>query len=945
MAFIALLTFCLTVDPVSADTIGWVWNPGDCGGSPGAFLDAKTLNTEPGATVCVTPPSYQLNASVKVYVGVYVNNMYFGETSVEGDIPHCTTVNTSSTIVRSSTICTVLSPRYNGSIDFTPKQPIICECSSCGECSTKLSDSNCDIVQLTTDIMDYDGGTCIDNPDNFFNKVFDCKGYTIDQDGSSYGFGIYLYGKSGNIIKNCVINEFDTGIVLYYYSNGNTIDSNEISGGGTGIEITDFSNANTIGNSMISSNFDGIVFKWNADQNQFIGNQILDNIRYGVWFWPESGESNYLRSNVICSYRGTDIYDQTYDYYGGGNNGDHNNCDRVGGWADDSVEWGCEFSCPVPECGCIGQSTGTIFRCGDPITENCVMDCDLTTVEGCFKVDSDNITVDCAGRSITGYDNANNQAGIHMEGSKGTIENCSISGFNSGIWVGGSSDNRVHSNTLTSNQIGIYVSFALIGGVLSYPTNNTLENNISTGNVDGIHLSNASLNTLIENRTDSNTNTGINLYSNTTRDNTVERNIANGNKYGIHLSGNPNNNTIRDNTTESNTESGIHLVYGGENTIVGNLSRSNRYGLNIYLNPEGEGNIIADNNLSSNNTAGIYLSGPASGNQIFNNLFNNIINARFGSTPSLNLWNTEKTLLTPETNIVGGPYLGGNYWAKPDGSGFSENCSDLDLDGLCDDSYVLATDNIDQLPLTVLPFPNTPAGEDVTVSDETTGVIINFDIVNDPGITAVLVAEDGPEPPPGFSITSIPPAYYEITTTATYGDGIEIGLPYDESIVSGNEADLVLMHWSGTEWEDITIQVDVESDMIYGYTQSLSPFAVMEQLPTGMEATVEIAPDTLNLKSRGKWVTAYIELPENHSVGDIDIPSILLNDAVPAEESPTKIGDYDEDGLADLMVKFNRSEVQELLEPGSDIVIKVAGKLVDSTSFVGTDTINVIGMK
>ena len=112
--------------------------------------------------------------------------------------------------------------------------------------------------------MDYDGGTCINNPDNFFNKVFDCKGNTIDQDGSSFGYGIYLYSKGGNIIRNCVINNFDSGIYFGYSSNNNTIDSNEISGGGIGLEITNSSRTNTIANNMISSNLDGIVVKGNA---------------------------------------------------------------------------------------------------------------------------------------------------------------------------------------------------------------------------------------------------------------------------------------------------------------------------------------------------------------------------------------------------------------------------------------------------------------------------------------------------------------------------------------------------------------------------------------------------------------------------------------------------------------------------------------------------------
>jgi len=65
-----------------------------------------------------------------------------------------------------------------------------------------------------------------------------------------------------------------------------------------------------------------------------------------------------------------------------------------------------------------------------------------------------------------------------------------------------------------------------------------------------------------------------------------------------------------------------------------------------------------------------------------------------------NYWNTSKTA---GTNIIGGPYIGGNFWANPSGTGFSETCSDADVDGICDSSYWLAADNIDYLPMTMLP--------------------------------------------------------------------------------------------------------------------------------------------------------------------------------------------------------------------------------------------------
>lgn len=110
---------------------------------------------------------------------------------------------------------------------------------------------------------------------------------------------------------------------------------------------------------------------------------------------------------------------------------------------------------------------------------------------------------------------------------------------------------------------------------------------------------------------------------------------------------------------------------------------------------------------------------------------------------------------------------------------------------------------------------------------------------------------------------------------------------------------------------------------------------------TSVSATIDIDPDTLNLKSKGKWVTTYIELLEEYDVADIDVSTIMLNDQVQAEMTPTEIGDYDDDGIADLMVKFDRSAVQGILEVGEEVEITVTGELTDGT-FEGSDTIRVI---
>ncbi len=107
------------------------------------------------------------------------------------------------------------------------------------------------------------------------------------------------------------------------------------------------------------------------------------------------------------------------------------------------------------------------------------------------------------------------------------------------------------------------------------------------------------------------------------------------------------------------------------------------------------------------------------------------------------------------------------------------------------------------------------------------------------------------------------------------------------------------------------------------------------------EATVDIDPDTLNKKSRGRWVTCYIELPEGYDVRDVDIGSILLNGSVAAESRPVGYGDYDSDGIEDLMVKFDRAQVAEVLPVGSEVEIQITGSVGDG-DFLGYDYIRVI---
>lgn len=130
-----------------------------------------------------------------------------------------------------------------------------------------------------------------------------------------------------------------------------------------------------------------------------------------------------------------------------------------------------------------------------------------------------------------------------------------------------------------------------------------------------------------------------------------------------------------------------------------------------------------------------------------------------------------------------------------------------------------------------------------------------------------------------------------------------------------------------------TFMGDYASEIVLGFAEAIP----------GIIATLDFDPDTVNLASKGKWVVAYIELPEGHSVEDVVVATLVLNDTVPAGLShKATIGDVDKDGVPDLMVKFSREALQQHLVVGPDQRVVVSGSLSDGTMFVGYDVIAVI---
>lgn len=110
------------------------------------------------------------------------------------------------------------------------------------------------------------------------------------------------------------------------------------------------------------------------------------------------------------------------------------------------------------------------------------------------------------------------------------------------------------------------------------------------------------------------------------------------------------------------------------------------------------GSTITGNRIAGN-AVGI-VSGSGSPSAVWNNVLNNTDNGRFPNGAAPGMLNTTKA---PGPNIVGGPFIGGNVWANPNGTGFSETHPDADGDGFCDVPFVTAQGAVDSLPLAMPP--------------------------------------------------------------------------------------------------------------------------------------------------------------------------------------------------------------------------------------------------
>ena len=97
-----------------------------------------------------------------------------------------------------------------------------------------------------------------------------------------------------------------------------------------------------------------------------------------------------------------------------------------------------------------------------------------------------------------------------------------------------------------------------------------------------------------------------------------------------------------------------------------------------------------------------------------------------------------------------------------------------------------------------------------------------------------------------------------------------------------------------------------------------------------------ISPGVINLKSKGKWITALLTFPEGYNVADVDTSTILLQGQFPLQELA-----WSDEVTREIMLRFDRVDVQTGLNPGN-VEVTITGSFTGGTPFEGSAVIKVI---
>ena len=286
-----------------------------------------------------------------------------------------------------------------------------------------------------------------------------------------------------------------------------------------------------------------------------------------------------------------------------------------------------------------------------------------------IKIESSDVILDGQGFRLHG----SNRAGIGILVNKYgvALSNVQIKNINLGNWDTAIRYNYVRGDEAAISSVSnVQISDSKVGVHVEYSNNILLADLAFTGTNSGIVVNHESNNITIDKTTIAQCGIGVTL-ENAQAITVSNSNVNTCEVYGVQA-GNVQDLTISQTEFSNNKYAAITLANVNDFTI--------------------HSNVIANTQIG----AALQLSSGVRNGLIYDNLFQSTENVAVQTIANV-AWNTEKQ---PGTNIIGGPYIGGNFWGGAKGqSGFSDITPDNEGYGIIDTSFEIDAYNIDRYPL------------------------------------------------------------------------------------------------------------------------------------------------------------------------------------------------------------------------------------------------------
>jgi len=538
-------------------------------------------------------------------------------------------------------------------------------------------------------------------------------------------------------------------------------------------------------------------------------------------------------------------------------------------------------------------------------------------------VERSHIIIDGAGHKVEGAGIGGGRGFYLSSITNVTITNINIKHFWAGIYLLNSKYNTISRNNITANtEYGIsfwgssnnIISLNKLAnnghGILLYmSSNNILRNNVMKENDYNFYV----LKHFIQDIDSSNTVDGKPIYYWIN-----VRDLAIPSDAGYVALVNCTNITAKDLNLQNNGQ-GMLLVHTSNSTIVHNNIKDNKDG--VYLYDSSNNNIISGNNITADNRDGILLSG-SSNNSISGN---NIIAECVGIYLEHSLNNT-----IFESNIKG--KVDGVYLEYSSNNYISENNIQAHeyhyaVALVYSSNNYISRNNITNTGVGIyLGASNYNMISGNNITNNSYGILLRLSLQNNFWHNNIIY---------NIEQVRISVASY----SNIWDDGYPSGGNYWSDYTGVDLYSGPYQNVSGSDGIGDTPYV-IDENNVDRYPL-MSPWSPK---PVYVNATVDVNPEALNLRSWGKWITAYVELPEGYDVADIDVSTIMLNGTVPVDLcAPIVVGDYDNDSVPDLMVGFNGTLVSDfILSSGvvfGNVTLTLTGQLYSGTFFEGSDII------